>query len=113
MSNKKNIKLTEAQFFDAVSKMVLEYIGDNGMLGRQDLDDIEDQTTDFNTQPSNDIIGDESDHDEMGVGESNIDPSFYEDMEDGDDMSYLIDPDEFKGDNHELSDNELYNYGNW
>jgi hypothetical protein len=43
MAKKKMVRLTEEQFYKAVSRMVLEYIGDNGMLGKQYLDDIEDE----------------------------------------------------------------------
>lgn len=98
----KKVRLTEEQFYKAVGRMVLEYIGDNGMLGKQYLDDIEDDTIDFNTQPSNELIGDDDYHDAMGMGDEDIDPSYYED------------PDVYNGeDNHDLTDNELYNYGNW
>lgn len=100
MAKKKMVKLTEEQFYKAVSRMVLEYIGDNGMLGKQYLDDIEDDTPNFNSQPSNELIDDDNFHDAMGAGDEDIDPSYYE----------YEDP---FVDDHELTDNELYNYGKW
>ena len=102
MKNKK-IRLTEDQFYNAVTRMVLEYIGDNGMLGKEYLDDgdFPGDDLDFNTQPSNELADDDEYHDATTVGDGEIDPSYYEDF---DPLNY---------DNHELTDNELYNYGNW
>ena len=101
--SKKKIKLTEEQFYKAIGKMVLEYIGDNGMLGKEYLDGVDvDEMLGLNSQPTNELTdSDDESHDDMGVGEENIDPSYYEDF---DPMNY---------DNHVPTDNELYNYGKW
>lgn len=98
---KKKVKLTEGQLYKVIEKMMLEYIGDNGMLGKEYLDT--DEPVEFNHQPSNALVGDEdnNEHDAMGAGEEDIDPSYYED------------PDIYANeDMHDPTDNELYN-GNW
>lgn len=111
MNMKKIIRLTESDLLgiiqNAVKKAVNEDMLGNDWNATAMNKDVANNYEAFDDQMTDDLPfdldgGDYDDHDWSGVGEEDIDPSYYED------------PDAYKDyDDHDPSDNELYNYGNW
>lgn len=108
---KKIIRLTESDLMRIIKSSVRRALNED-VLGNDWNANPETEDVRNNYEPFEDQIGgdlpfdldgsDYNDHDWGGVGEEDIDPSYYED------------PDWDKNyDDHNLSDNELYNYGNW
>ena len=113
---KKIIRLTESELRDVISKSVKRIIredvlGDNWHEAEEEKED--------SVLNNYEAFEDQKDHNWSGVGEEDIDPTYYEPHDDAigwnDDEAEGYVDDELDPfiDNHDPTDNELYNYGNW
>ena len=109
---KKIIRLTESELRNIVARSVKRIIRED-VLG-DNWHEAEENEVMNNYEP----FESQEDHNWGGVGDEEIDPTYYEPLNepigwnDDEAEGYEEEPDTFM-DDHDLTDNELYNYGNW